>query len=350
VTVHHPAFADPMLHVTNGDAAVASLAAAGVEGPILPWRDVLHEGPVPAGVDGAELRRLRARFLAGPDGPSERVDDIERELTARDAALDAALDSGRAMTLWFEHDLYDQLQLVQILARIEGRARRGARRDDLRLVQTRDYLGTMRPAAIRQSHAAGRSVDDSVLRVAREAWSAFRAPDPRALDALVRDGDLESLPCLRAALRRQLEELPSSHDGLSRTERQALEAIEGGAPTMADAYRRAHHDREEAIFLGDTTFAWLLAALGVGDTPLVTLDDGSPLPRPADDAGGRGYWSGRPAITEAGRRVLAGASDRVRLLGIDRWLGGVHLVGREVRWRWDGERVVSVLAAGGPPE
>ena len=26
--------------------------------------------------------------------------------------------------------------------------------------------------------------------------------------------------------------------------------------------------------------------------------------------------------------------DQVALNGIDRWIGGVHLSGREVRWRW----------------
>jgi hypothetical protein len=31
------------------------------------------------------------------------------------------------------------------------------------------------------------------------------------------------------------------------------------------------------------------------------------------------------ALTEAGARVLAGEADNVRLNGIDRWWGGVHL-------------------------
>jgi hypothetical protein len=34
------------LHVTNGDATVPGLRGTGIAGPILPWRDVLHEGPV----------------------------------------------------------------------------------------------------------------------------------------------------------------------------------------------------------------------------------------------------------------------------------------------------------------
>jgi hypothetical protein len=40
-------------------------------------------------------------------------------------------------------------------------------------------------------------------------------------------------------------------------------------------------------------------------------------------------------VTPAGRRVLRGEADHVALNGIDRWIGGVHLVGEEARWRWD---------------
>jgi hypothetical protein len=48
-------------------------------------------------------------------------------------------------------------------------------------------------------------------------------------------------------------------------------------------------------------------------------------------------------LTDAGRQVLAGTRDRVETLGIDRWLGGVHLKGRRVPYRWDrrARRIVS---------
>jgi hypothetical protein len=42
-------------------------------------------------------------------------------------------------------------------------------------------------------------------------------------------------------------------------------------------------------------------------------------------------------LTDVGQAVLAGHGDRVNVNGIDRWLGGVHLRGHEVEWRWDGE-------------
>jgi hypothetical protein len=53
-----------MLLVTNGDSVAECIERAGLAGEVLPWRDVLHEGPVPAGLSDAELGEIRARFLA----------------------------------------------------------------------------------------------------------------------------------------------------------------------------------------------------------------------------------------------------------------------------------------------
>ena len=52
-----------MLHITNGDCAVAVLSRA-VSGTFLPWRDVLHEGPVRAGLSLEQLSAERARFMS----------------------------------------------------------------------------------------------------------------------------------------------------------------------------------------------------------------------------------------------------------------------------------------------
>ena len=40
--------------------------------------------------------------------------------------------------------------------------------------------------------------------------------------------------------------------------------------------------------------------------------------------------------------MLAGDADHVDLNGVDRWIGGVHLRGHTVDWRWDEatERIV----------
>ena len=75
-----------MLHVTNGDATASLLQAAGLDSEILPWRDVLHEGPVPAGLSPPELRAVRARFIAGEGWGNE--EDVLHDFEQRDAILE----------------------------------------------------------------------------------------------------------------------------------------------------------------------------------------------------------------------------------------------------------------------
>jgi hypothetical protein len=57
-------------------------------------------------------------------------------------------------------------------------------------------------------------------------------------------------------------------------------------------------------------------------------------------AGGGPVLDDEVRLTETGESVMRGARDRVRLNGIDRWLGGVHLEGPDAAWRWDGRTVI----------
>ena len=114
------------LHVTNGDSAGNTLRQTALGGAVLPWQDVLHEGPVPAG-PRRELLQARAAFLSACGWGSSR--SILASLEDRDRQLVQALKDGQQVVLWFEHDLYDQLQLVDALALAAGAAagRRGRR-------------------------------------------------------------------------------------------------------------------------------------------------------------------------------------------------------------------------------
>ena len=86
---------------------------AGFDGEILPWRDVLHEGPVSAQLPLVTLSHLRAHFIA--DKGWGDLEAVQAEMTARDRLLAAATDFER-IVLWFEHDLFDQLHLLQLLS------------------------------------------------------------------------------------------------------------------------------------------------------------------------------------------------------------------------------------------
>jgi len=303
-----------LLHVTNGDSTAGTLRLTSLGGTVIAWRDALHEGPVPAGADEA-VRVARARFLV-TTGVAES--EVLAELRARDAALLDALVAGDEIVLWFEHDLYDQLQLVQALALV---ARGGAPTERLRLICIDRFeghpdfagLGELNPHELESLWPVRAPVADQTLAAATAAWDAFREPDPRAVESLVRT-DSPALPFLRTALARLLEELPSARDGLARSERQLLEALAGGATSLGDLLI-ASFDQEEAPFLGDTWLVERLDRLARGPRPLV---------------------EGRWALTADGRAVLAGRLDAVEAVEPDRWLGGTRVHGTQP-WRWDAD-------------
>jgi hypothetical protein len=318
------------LHLTNGTAVIPAMRDAGVNGPIVPWDDVLHEGPVPAGLNPTALRERRAEFLASCGWGA--YDEIARRLQQRDAALeDSRVDE---VVLWFEHDLFDQLQVLQILDRLplDGAPQVTAVPDD-------EYLGALPPAQFQGLYAARREVTSADRLTARDAWAAFRSSDPRAIvDVLPRVGDLRHLG---PALLRHLEQFPSMANGLSRTEQQALEVVGSGVTGVGDVYSSSHHRREQAVFMGDAAFLVHIAALVRPPRPLLrrTVDPHHAADRPPGLALGD-----EVTMTDDGRQVLAGELDRVRTCGIARWLGGVELAGNGPVWRWDAERQMMRLA------
>jgi hypothetical protein len=327
VALHAPAGRRLMLHLTNGDSAVPGIEATGVGGDVVPWRDALHEGPVPAGADAAELRAVRARFLAERGWGD--ADAIEADMRARDERLAAARQTGEPIVLWFEHDLYDQLQLLQVLDAVDGAAAVEAILPDR-------FLGAMDDAELAALWHHRAPVGRDQVALARLAWEAVRAPDPTSIGALL-DTHTAALPHLGRALRRLLEELPAVGDGLSRTERHALEAIAGGARTPHEIFV-ASQRAEEAAFLGDTWMWARLRELGQGERRLVQTRDGEPVGPPPPLPGSDGFTTQELELTDDGRAVLAGDADRAALVPLDRWVGGTRVRGPAPAWRFDRAR------------
>lgn len=311
------------LHVSNGDAT--DLPGTGLAPRVLFWRDVLHEGPVPE-VGPEELRRIRAAFLVQADA------DDRGEATAMFAERDRLLEANRdgEYVLWFEADLYDQLQIIQILARL---ADLGVPARRVTLICIGEHPGIARFGGLGQLTAeqlrelpatkACARLTPAALELATRAWAAFRAPTPAGFGAVAatRSPDLRFLG---EAFDRLSREYPSTRDGLSLTERRVLAAVADGASDAGTAFVRAAA-RETRPYLGDSWCFAIMDRMAWAPVPLLAAE-------PADGLVDRAT---RLRLTDAGARVLAGEADHVTLNGLDRWIGGVHLHGRHARWRWD---------------
>jgi hypothetical protein len=297
-----------VLHITNGDCAVQVLARA-VQGEFLPWRDVLHEGPVHAGIPLEDLSRRRAAFIAQAGwAPHVRV---QESFIQRDATLLNAMQH-EEVVLWFEHDLYDQLQLIQLLDWfcIHPHPR-------LSLVCEAEYLGTMTPARAAELFRQRRPVTQAQLGAGSRAWGAFGSPAPMR----IRTETVQGLPFLGAALRRLLEEYPWRGDGLSRLERQALEALHDGPLPFDKLFARAHHQCEDPVFLGDAILAWHLERLAAEGF-----------------VGQKVFWS----LGGRGEEILAKKADAWAQPRRARWLGGYEVRDGRLRWDPDLARLVRV--------
>jgi hypothetical protein len=314
------------LNITNGDSAAATLSEAGVEGKIISWRDVLHEGPVDSSLSLEELSKGRARFIS-----EQGWDDfahVSGNFAERDRVI-RHLDYFDEVVLWFEDDLYDQLQLIQLL---DFFGRGAARGKTLSVIVVDGYIPPLSTDEIKRLDKTRQRVTAEQLELAKRAWTAFGSADPTSISTLL-DESTAALKYLAPALRRHLEEFPSTVNGLSRSEGEALSAIQAGHSTPVAAFLEVAR-KQESIFLGDIIFYSYLERLSGRTDPLITWNDGTPVIAPTSETS-REFVEGQLTLTPLGREVLAGRRDWQRIHNRTRWLGGVEIRPGEGGWRWN---------------
>lgn len=248
-----------ILHITNGDIAADKMAAAGIA-PVLRWRDVLHDGALPSDPTGEAFRAARVAFIVGRGWAPEHL--VASAFAARDAALALAAKSGDEFVLWFEADLYDQFQMLDVLERLR---RYGVAADRISAHVVDEWPGIARFAGLGQlspedfKTLAAQPADTVDLDFAGRAWAALTgAPTHLAATARAKIGG--ALRFVPDAFARWMREFPWTSDGLTLTERRVVDALAQG-PASADDLFRAIGQAETRPWLGDLSFFDRLDAL-----------------------------------------------------------------------------------------
>jgi hypothetical protein len=276
---------------------------------------------------------------------------VEQSFDERDARFDE-IASTDDVILWFEPDLYDQLQLCEVLARLAERD--SANRPLLSIVPADCLLGPLDPSAFPPLFEGRRALGEAELQLGIAAWKEITCSDPASITkaaSLAAESQpgtryaassTLTLPHLAPALIRWLEELPSFENGLNRSEQQICSVLHDGPRTLGDTYRRSHHDVEEWIWMGDWSFAWYVQQLSDVETPLITYGDGSRVTAESMQELSREFFSARRIhLTDFGGEVLHRHADAIDENGIDRWFGGARLLTTD-HWRWDASTRLAV--------
>jgi hypothetical protein len=320
-----------MLHIHNGDSSAKTAKESSIPGEHLAFRESLITGPAPADASVDEWRRIRAQHLSESYGID--LEECGRSLLDQEIKLASASDYDEVV-LWFEHDLFCQINLLYLL---NWFAQRELGKTKLSLICIGEFpgkqnfrgLGELNAEEMASLFPDRQEVTSAQMKLGEVAWQAYCSPDPTGIKEVV-DSDTSLLPFLGSALQAHLRRFPSTLNGLGRIEETALKLIKDGARTFIELFPQ-FVDAEPVYGLGDAQLWLALKQVSIGRQPLLKIENGK-----------EGGVSLTPAIvgeaefeiTAAGDSVLRGEADAVELNGIDLWLGGVHLVPNNL-WRWD---------------
>ncbi|MDZ4017188.1 DUF1835 domain-containing protein [Pseudomonas sichuanensis] len=318
----HPGFAcdgeAQVQHWRCGNDIEHSLRIAGFTGAFHMFDDPMVMGPVPALPEAAYWQVRTEYVLRAFKLPAQ---DIEQRHARQRAAL-AQLNSDSEMVLWCEADAYDQLFLIRVLASLPCLPRR------LELIETCQVpgvqhfvgIGQLAPDVLAWLWPQRRVLGEDALALARQAWAAYTAPDPRAWAQLA-SRPHSALPLLQGALARQLQELPGAEDGLSLTERLTLRILARlGEQPAARVFAELMANEEPLPYLGDMMFGVLLRPLIDSPRPLLLEGEGD-------------SWQQRQLrLTALGEQVLGRQANWLDQQPAERWVGGVRIAAGQAPW------------------
>lgn len=280
-----------MLHLLNGDATAAVFPNT-LSGERAVWRDILMEGPADA---DAETRSawLASRLGVGVDDYARRWREGQRILFC-------------ATNLWFVLDRLDAPRISLVFPPLSAGG----------------GLGVRAPGAFEPLFERRRALTAADIADARALWRAYAAPEPLPLTRLQ-----PTLPFAPTAIRLHCARFPSLVDGLDDVEHATLAALDHPLEFTVLFRRVTTSTGLSELALGDVQLAAIVRDLATGDTPLLAIEHRD-----------QPFTGWRVRRTSLGADVLAGRADRVALVPLDRWLGGVHLRAGAPLWRWDRER------------
>ncbi|TPW17633.1 MAG: hypothetical protein FD130_589, partial [Halothiobacillaceae bacterium] len=217
------------LHIRCGSDIREALQQCGFSGDFLEISNPFPQGRVPPFDPLDPFVRIRSDFIVqsyGADIPPEYADRITMapdEIRAVEQRLRSLPQGYERIVLWFEHDPFDQLCLAYLLAHLVNSHLGNS---TLELMQIDRFPGVNKFIGIGYlcQHAENLillwqqrvAIPPAMMAFGARCWHGFTADNPTALWQLSQEPS--PLPLMQQAMRRMLQELPWTSNGLSLTE------------------------------------------------------------------------------------------------------------------------------------
>ncbi len=329
-----------MLHIVNGDSIGEKLKESGIEGDILVWREVYTAGPVFLDMAEMHSRKARAAFMEQAFGVPGK--EYVAMCEAQEKALRAAVQHDEII-LWFEHDLFDQTMLSQLLHSLSCLDLDETKLNLLNIDSFPEIpnfrgLGQLSAEQLLALEGSWYPLNREELMLGREIWERYASPELSDHIPLCRR-DWPKLPFMRQAMQAHLSRMPSVRTGLGTIEQTTLEAVADGIRNPIELFQHVG-SRLPLLGLGDLEFWHRLKLMTNLPSPILRMVGAAEYP--TYQRASPGFRSSDFALTELGRQALAGQWDGTSIHPTDIWLGGFHF-GNGTRWRWNTSSREAVL-------
>ncbi|TDK60747.1 DUF1835 domain-containing protein [Bacillus salipaludis] len=303
-----------MIHIVNGDVVGNKIKQ--IEGDILVWREMYDFGPLNLTWSKEEQIKKRAHFFEEKlEIPSEF---FIQNCQNQDRILNGIAKSEEVI-LWFEHDRFDQTMLMYLLTELSTKGC-----ENISLISIDQYpgitpfygLGQLSSGQLLGLLDSRKKITTEQIHEATTGWTAYNSTENEDIEKWILSKN-HTLPFLLRVLQDHKSYFPSIQTGLNEVEYLALSFLREDGCLFYDL---CSHIMEERINdgLSNLHLAAILKELMKGPYPL--LKGNIPLPNYSHPAS-----NPMLELTSYGLDVLNGAQNRIELVGIDWWVGGVYL-------------------------
>ena len=298
----------------NGDAVGDKIQE--IEGQVIVWREMYDFGPLNLSWSKEEQIKRRAQFF------EDRL-DIPAALFIENCQnqnhILNHLPKTDEIVLWFEHDRYDQTMLMYLLTELTSKGFK-----NLSMVSINQYpgihpfhgLGQLSSEQLLELVHSKKRISNEQIQEAITGWIAYNSANPDDLEKWI-EKESHDLPFLLQVFKDHGGYFPSGKTGLNEVEFLALSFISKGTHSFWDLFKSISEKRINDG-LSDFQFAAILNELMKGKQPLLKCN--GPLPNYSVSESNTML-----EITSAGLDVLEGRANRFDFVGIDWWVGGVHI-------------------------
>lgn len=296
-----------ILHIVSGTTVINVMKQEKLTGDFLAWQDFLHIGPIPKSFSLQQLSKIRAYFLS-----EHRYATLNKALKTfeyRNNILENHKNY-KKIILWFELDLYDQLQLLQVLDWFETYR---SVEVEVTLVLTNRHFAEYSFQEFQEALFHEETMTNKHFELAKKAWSSFSNATPLSWFKLLNEPN-SNLLSLKNSIQRLLEEYPNTMNGLSRTAHQALLTISKNEKKQKTDIFMESQKQEKQPFIADIIF-WEILDDFVEYKLIIKK-------------------SNNIYITDLGKDILNGKKNWIAIKNIDHWIGGVHLSNDNL-WCWN---------------